>query len=757
VVPAYEKPESLVDCAIRLADLGYWPVPIPHGHKGPIIAGWQALRLNFETVPDHFKDAGLIGILHTNVLALDIDVYDEDLSRELADEAFRRWPGALERIGEAPKTAAFLRMEEPGFKIPATVKAERTDESATAQVDVRSVSRQIVVYGKHPSTGMPYRWPRGELWATPWGDLPEAKREDVQDFRDWCDERIRTWAGMPRDNVYKLDDHPRRRDDEAPSEGAFLEALSYIPSDCAYDDWLRGLMAIHEFYGGSGGGLSRAHEWSSSYAHYSRREVDQKWRSFESSSYAHYSRREVDQKWRSFEVGRGVSHRTIFHMARQNGADLSEIARKHKPRPSERDARDAPDLSDFDVPTANTGVKEEKGASEGFSPFDTSPLSLADLTDLAPRRWLYGRKLLRAFCSVLAAPGGLGKSAWVAAVATDLAEGRNTLHDEPNTATKVWIYNLEDPREETLRKIEAIRRAKGVSLDGLGNLIVSSGRDRSLIVAEEVERGVYVATPDVPGMIDACKAAGVGCLIVDPAVRAHRLPENDNKAIDLMMDQFARIAHEADISVLLVHHTKKGFVAGEADSFRGASSMTSAARVALTMQVMSPQEATEMSIGEDERRRLVRIDNAKSNLAPPAYKTEWVKLESQNLDNGTEDYPDGDNVQVVTKWEPPTPWEGIGEKLEEIFDRIERGYIDPESGQPLHWRPTRQGKEQWVGNAVMASFGEEKTISQCASIIAYWKEKGFIEIKKARCPKTRHERDAVFVVNRPKTEGENED
>lgn len=359
-------------------------------------------------------------------------------------------------------------------------------------------------------------------------------------------------------------------------------------------------------------------------------------------------------------------------------------------------------------------------------PFDTTPLSKDDLRGIKPREWLYGYKLIRGFCSVVVSPGGTGKSAWVAAIAADMAEHRNTLHDAPHGPLKSWIYNLEDPRDETLRKLAALDAAKGISTDALSRVIVNSGRDRSLIVAEEKERGVYVAAPDVDLLIREMREKSIDVLIVDPAVRAHRLPENDNKAIDLMMDQFARVAHEANASVLLVHHTRKGFVAGEMDSMRGASAMGSAARVAFTLQTMTSEEGVDMNIPEAERRSYVRVDNAKANLSPPPLGAEWLKLESQNIGNATEDYPDGDFVQVVTKWAPPDPWADVGELLPEIIARIERGFVH-EDGSFEAYSPAKKAGDRYVANAVLASFPDgSKSEKQCMAVIRHWLDKGIL-------------------------------
>lgn len=701
-----EQPASIVDVARQLAAHGYFPVPIERGNKGPTIAGWDRLRLTEDTV-DHYFRAGegmLVGVLHVNLLAFDVDVYDADLAAEITQECKRRFPGALLRIGEAPKTALFLRLDEP-FRIRATHKYRKGDISA--QVDVRSDTRQIVAYGIHPTTGRRYTWPEGDLYKTPRADLPGVTEEAAAAFRDWCEARLREWAGETTDKIVALSQPSRQHDEETAPEEEFRDALAHIPCDLGYDQWLQALMGIHDYYTGSAHGLDVAKAWS--------------------APYSHYDPREVEAKWRSFEVGRGVSYRTVFAMAREHGADLGAMARKRNERDSAESPFGRPLHEDFEIRRAEVQAERKAPEPADLPPFDTTPLDRASIRNIPPRRWLYGRKLIRGFCSAVVSPGGGAKSTWTTAVACDLASGEKTLHDDPHAPLRCMIYNLEDPRDEGLRKVAAVDFHKGLTDEALGNIMVLSGRDRSLIVAEEKERGVFVATPDVDLLIETLKRERVDVLIVDPAIRAHRLPENDNKAIDLMMDQFARIAHEADVAILLVHHTRKGAGGGDMDAARGASSMVSAARVVLTLSVMSPEEAVDMNVPEEKRRFHVRVDNAKSNLAPPPTAAEWFRLESVSINNETEEYPEGDSIGVACYWSPPSPFADIGEHMEAIFARIRRGYVH-ENGMSEPYSMTRQHTgERYAAFAVLASFPDgSKSEKQAMACIRSWIENGLL-------------------------------
>ena len=60
------------------------------------------------------------------------------------------------------------------------------------------------------------------------------------------------------------------------------------------------------------------------------------------------------------------------------------------------------------------------------------------------------------------------------------------------------------------------------------------------------------------------------------------------------------------------------------------------------------------------RRRLIRVENGKANLAPPSDKATWVKLVSVDLGNGTPDSP-ADRVGVVTPWTWTEAWSAISD------------------------------------------------------------------------------------------------
>ena len=222
-----------------------------------------------------------------------------------------------------------------------------------------------------------------------------------------------------------------------------------------------------------------------------------------------------------------------------------------------------------------------------------------------PRRWLYGFELIREYVSILASPGGVGKTAYSIVVAICVALGRSLFHKdgEPPAHLKVhkrgpvWLWNLEDPRDEMLRRIIAVVRHFGLDWDEIkSDIHINSGRDRPLIVAARDSRGNLLPTPDVPALVSEIQRRGIVLLVVDPFVHSHHGDENNNPEMALVMAQWAQVAAQSDCAVLLVHHYRKGGATGDGEAARGASSLHGAARVMNTLSVMTAQEAERFGI-----------------------------------------------------------------------------------------------------------------------------------------------------------------
>jgi RecA-family ATPase len=318
------------------------------------------------------------------------------------------------------------------------------------------------------------------------------------------------------------------------------------------------------------------------------------------------------------------------------------------------DKRLAEIAEDFD--DLDEAAPASECAADG--PIHATPYDWPSPSAIPPREWLYGRHLLRGTLSAIVAPGATGKSAYTVGIALSLATGRSLLgkdvYDDPKT---VWLYNLEDGRDELNRSIAAASLQYGITpADCGGRLFVNSGLDgQGLCTAVQTRQGFTILHPVYDAIVAELQARGIDCLIVDPFVSSQAVSENDNGAIDAVAKAWARVASAANCSIVLVHHTAK-LAGGEvtAEKARGASAFVNAARSVVALNRMTPEEARKWAIPEGEHRRYFRAYDDKNNRAPPADASDWYRLESVSLCNGAEPLDEGDSVGVVVPWTPPS-------------------------------------------------------------------------------------------------------
>ena len=369
--------------------------------------------------------------------------------------------------------------------------------------------------------------------------------------------------------------------------------------------------------------------------------------------------------------------------------------------------------------------------------------ALPDPSAIPPREWLYGTRLVRRFVSVLAAPGGVGKSALALGQAVALACGRPLLGERVHHSVPVWVLNLEDPLDELNRRLAALLRLHRVADDAVaGRLFLHSGRTRRVCMAALSGDGAVVR-PDQEAVTAAALAAGVGLIVVDPFVKSHALDENSNPHMDAAATAWAEVAERTGAAVLLVHHVRKLGLAGVADvdSARGAKALTDAARSASMLSPMTVEEAARLGVPAGERWRHVRLDDAKANLAPRAEAAIWYRMESVSLGNATGLYPNGDTVAALAPWKPTSAFAGLGAaECNRALDVIAAG---PGEGQLF--AAVRGGfgaNDRWAGK-VLVRMGLEP--AQAARVLAAWLRSGLLVDGEYRDPVHRKARRGVRV------------
>ena len=342
--------------------------------------------------------------------------------------------------------------------------------------------------------------------------------------------------------------------------------------------------------------------------------------------------------------------------------------------------------------SADTAMEKFGSAGNGINApgLVATPYAWRDPAKIFPRDFLYGKHLIRKFLSGKVSQGGVGKSTLIAGETLAMVSGRNLLGVIPSRRLRVWLWNLEDPKEETERKIQAAALHYNLlSQDIEPYLFIDSGRDQKLVIAETTRDGARIVRPVVDSLIEQVIARNIDVLIIDPFVSSHRVIENSNDDMDLVVKQWSAIAELGNCAVELVHHSKKGELEKTVESSRGAIAITDACRSVQVLNRMTKEEAERA--GVQNYRLYFRVYADKANLAPPLENSNWFKLENVSLGNGPHlGGMGGDEVGVIVTWQWPDAMAGItGADFEKVASEIRTG----------KWRENSQAKE-WAGLAV---------------------------------------------------------
>ena len=323
-------------------------------------------------------------------------------------------------------------------------------------------------------------------------------------------------------------------------------------------------------------------------------------------------------------------------------------------------------------------------------------------SNIPHRRWLYGTYLIRGEVTVLAAPGGAGKTALATGMAVEIATGTEILDQNIfGRDLKTLFINGEDGSTEIERRIWAFYLAHAHKLAGqnLDRVYVAGANDA------RVQRLSFLRTTDRNSMLDpggfevlasALDALRPDLLILDPLVAfCGGGNMNDNAVMALVIRELKRLATKFDCAVLIVHHTRKGADDGNAEGISGASSTVNLARRALMPVPMTDKEVEQFRVLPSDRFRFFKLVDAKSNLAPRSADSPWFRLHSVELPNSEPPlYPHGDSVQAVQRvnlsLQQTTTVTTDDQKIQDaILDRVEHGKLI--DGQSYPYSPSAAG------------------------------------------------------------------
>jgi putative DNA primase/helicase len=181
------------------------------------------------------------------------------------------------------------------FSYPETLDIGNSTSLIAPGVDVRGEGGMVIgVPSVKPGQAQPYRW------KNPPGLF------DLAECPDWLLRRC-TKKKAADETGFQFN---AGTSFSSAGTAEVEDLLSWIdPDSGGYYAWLDVLMGLHHHFRGSGEGLGLADDWS--------------------RQGAKYKAGEVREKWAGFIADGGRTLSTVAAMARQNGADLAAIARKH--------------------------------------------------------------------------------------------------------------------------------------------------------------------------------------------------------------------------------------------------------------------------------------------------------------------------------------------------------------------------------------------------------------------------------------------
>jgi hypothetical protein len=375
---------------------------------------------------------------------------------------------------------------------------------------------------------------------------------------------------------------------------------------------------------------------------------------------------------------------------------------------------------------------------DGEADDDSASLNEFDAADdepIPPREWLLGNSFCKGFFSSCIAGGGTGKSALRYAQALSMATGRELTGEHVFRRCRGLIVSLEDDERELRRRIRAARLHYSISADELRGwlfLAAPGGKAGKILTADRsgrLEQGRLGTA--IEKVIDQRQ---LDFVMLDPFVKSHSVEENNNSAVDAVVQELTDLCAKHNIAVDAPHHVSKGATdPGNANRGRGASSMVDAGRLVYTLSAMTPEEAEGFGIGERDRKAFVRLDPAKVNIAPRAADAKWFQLVGVPLGNGNETYPHGDNVQTVEPWTPPETWGDISVATlkNDILTTIDAGLPD---GSRYTDAPNAGSRAAWK---VIVEHAPRKPEAAAREIIKTWVKNGVLIREEYDNPATR--------------------
>lgn len=320
------------------------------------------------------------------------------------------------------------------------------------------------------------------------------------------------------------------------------EALAWLDASL-YDQWIRVGQAVHLASQGSDDGFRLWHAWSAGEI---TGEVP--------TNYGGES--DCRNRWESFNSNVGATGRvatlgSVFALASQAGWVPRRIEREVPPIGEPPPWLDEGDSAPPEVPDEPEVPPKAEGPQR-------APLDWLQLADQVPpvREWAIPHWLGYGYVTLLAGPGGVGKSLLAQQMASAIAVGDEFL--EPLAAPKrVLLWAGEDDAEEVWRRQLAIANAQHRELREYRDLIVESYAGRDCTLATTVF-GKLEPTAMLKELADQVEDYDIDTVFLDNIARLFGGSENDRHHVTLFINLVAGACNRTrKRAIVLLGHPAK--------------------------------------------------------------------------------------------------------------------------------------------------------------------------------------------------------
>lgn len=212
--------------------------------------------------------------------------------------------------------------------------------------------------------------------------------------------------------------------------------------------------------------------------------------------------------------------------------------------------------------------------------------------------------LIKGAYNVLAGRGGSGKSA--------VALKSLLLWLKCNPNKKGLAFFTEDGIEEIKARTEIICNNSRLDIKLMDRIdFICLDNDDRIKWIESSKTGYKITEDYIASVIEYCLDNKIEYIILDPLKRFHRLSENSNDDMDVLVrDIFTKIAVDTKAVVLVLHHGTKG----EQGGARGASTITDSARIAWMVGRYFTKDKEGKLTENMEKKGKIKLEILKDNM-----------------------------------------------------------------------------------------------------------------------------------------------